>query len=219
MPFEKNENICKSCFDSFSKIKGLFCKRCGAPLKDGGAHCYDCKKDGKSVYFDVLRAPYMYETAIKKLIKKFKYSGRSFLAEELSVPMTDLIRKEAWDNQIDAVIAVPLHFFKKFKRGYNQSYLLARHIGLALQKETYENVLIRKKLTKPQFGLKKKQREKNLENTFVINPKLIERVKGKNVLLVDDVATTCTTANLCAKALKKAKTKKIFVIALARAKI
>ena len=65
LPFNGKNNICNSCFDGFEKNKGLICKRCSAPLKDGGAHCYDCK-DGKNIYFEVLKAPYVYQDKIKK---------------------------------------------------------------------------------------------------------------------------------------------------------
>jgi predicted amidophosphoribosyltransferase len=61
LPFNGKNNICNSCFDGFEKNKGLICKRCSAPLKDGGAHCYDCK-DGKNIYFEVLKAPMFIKT-------------------------------------------------------------------------------------------------------------------------------------------------------------
>ncbi|MDD2523727.1 MAG: ComF family protein [Endomicrobiia bacterium] len=215
--FNKKNNICAYCFDSFLKIEGLVCKKCSMPLQDGGAHCYDCK-DNKNIYFEVLKAPYVYKDNIKKIIKKFKYSNRYFLADELSQPMIDLIHKEDWCDSIDIILPVPLHFVKKFKRGYNQSYLLAKHIATSLHKPVYKDILLRKKNTKAQFGLGREEREKNLEDTFVVDKKYKDIIKGKKILLIDDIATTCTTVNQCAKVLKQSKVKKVFVVTIARAK-
>lgn len=171
LPFSEDKNVCDNCFNKFPKIKGLVCKVCSMPLEDGGAHCYDCR-DNKNIYFDILKSPYVYENNIKKLIRKFKYSSKSFLSKELAQPMIDLIYKEGWDKQIDVILPVPLHFLKKYKRGYNQSCLLAQHISEALGKNVYTNILLRKRYTKAQFGLGRKEREKNLENTFILNEKV-----------------------------------------------
>jgi len=217
LPFNGKNNICNSCFDGFEKNKGLICKRCSAPLKDGGAHCYDCK-DGKNIYFEVLKAPYVYQDKIKKVIKKFKYSDRTFLAADFACSMSKLIIKEEWCKDIDIIIPVPLHFIKQFRRGYNQSFLLAKHIGRYLNKPVCKDILFRKKNTKAQFGLGRQEREKNLENNFVLSDKYADFIKGKKVLLVDDVATTCTTINQCSKILKKSKAKKVYAVTIARAK-
>ncbi|MFA7073991.1 MAG: ComF family protein [Endomicrobiaceae bacterium] len=217
LPFNGKENICKACFEGFAKNEGLICKKCSVPLEDGGAHCYDCK-DNKNIYFEVLKSPYVYKDKIKKVIKKFKYSNRTFLSADLAHPMSDLITKEIWCKDIDLIIPVPLHFFRRFKRGYNQSFLLAKHIGESLNKPVYKNFLLRKKNTIPQFVLGREERERNLESNFVLNKKYTAAVRGKNILLVDDIATTCITVNQCSKVLRKSKAKRIFVVTIARAK-
>ena len=208
LPATTDTNICDACFKTFPKNNGLKCVICSMPLHDGGEHCYDCKHS--KIYFNFLKTPYIYSGNIKNLIHKFKYS------KELSKPMIDLVRKENWDKEIDLIIPIPLHFIKKILRGYNQTYLLSQHICFNLNKPLNNRVLLRTKYTKPQFGLNRKNRNENLENSFSVNKKHLNELKGKNILLVDDIATTCATANICSKLLKEAGAKKVFVIAIAR---
>lgn len=216
LPFNSKQNICEQCLQNLPKLEGLICHKCSLPLPDGGATCSDCKSN-KDIYFDVLKSPYTYSSKMKKLIKKLKYSKKTFLAKELSLQMANFIIKENIDKNIDIVIPVPMHWFKKWKRGYNQAELLADGISKIINNPIYNNILIRTKYTKPQFNLKKQQRQENLENMFAINKKYIDVIKNKRILLIDDVATTCSTANQCAKILKEHKVKNIIVVTLSRA--
>lgn len=215
LPFTSEQNICEQCLQNIPKLEGLICQKCSLPLLYGGATCPDCKSN-KNIYFDVLKSPYLYSSQIKKLIKKLKYSKKIFLVKDLSQQMANFIIKENIDKNIDVVIPVPMHWFKKWKRGYNQAELLAENISKIINKPLYRNALIRTKYTKPQFNLKKQQRQKNLKDIFVINKKYVNSLKNKNILLIDDVATTCSTVNQCSKVLKNAKNE-IVVVTLARA--
>ena len=217
MPLSAADNVCAQCLKTFPENNGLKCAVCSMPLKDGGEHCYDCKHS--KIYFNLLKTPYIYKDNIKKLIHKFKYSQRLFLAKDLAGPVADLILKENWDKQADIIIPVPLHFIKKFLRGYNQTSLLAREIAVKINKPFNEKIIVRKSYTKPQFGLNRNDRNENLKNSFSINKKYENILKGKTILLVDDVATTCATANVCAELLKKSGAKKVLVIAIARTEL
>lgn len=214
MPFPSEQNICDECLDNIPKLEGLICHKCSLPLPDGGATCSDCKTK-KDIYFEVLKSPYTYSVQMKKLIKNLKYSRKTFLAKDLSAKLAEFIIKENIDKNTDIVVPVPMHWFKKWKRGYNQAELLARNVAKIINKPVY-NALIRTKYTKPQFNLKKQERYKNLANMFDLNKKYIDIVKGKRIILIDDIATTCSTANQCAKVLKTLKCKTI-VVTLARA--
>ena len=214
MPFSSEQNVCNQCLENVPKLEGLICNKCSLPLPDGGATCSDCKNN-RDIYFEVLKAPYTYSTQMQKLIKKLKYSKRTFLAKDLSVKLAEFIVKENIDKNIDVVVPVPMHWFKKWKRGYNQAELLAKNVAELINKPVC-NALIRTKYTKPQFNLRKQERRENLENMFVLNKKYVEQIKNKRILLIDDIATTCSTANQCAKVLKNLKAK-VVVVALARA--
>ena len=214
--FKDNKNICDKCINTLPKLDGLVCHKCSLPLADGGATCSDCKET-KNIYFKVLKSPFVYTDKIRVLIKKLKYSQRPFLAKDLSKLMTDFIIKENIDKNIDIIVPVPIHWYKGLMRGYNQAALLAEGISKFLNKPVYNKTLTRTKYTKPQFKLKKQQRIENLEDMFAVNKKYADVLKEKNVLLIDDIATTCSTANQCSKVLKENKAKQVIVVTLARA--
>ena len=214
LSFNSEQNICNDCLEKLPKLDGLICHKCSLPLPDGGATCSDCKSN-KNIYFEILQSPYTYSGQIKKLIKKLKYSRKNFLTKDLSSLLADFIIKENIDKNIDVVVPVPMHWLKKWKRGYNQAELLAKDVSQIINKPMY-NALVRTKYTKPQFNLKKGQRKENLENMFAINKKYMDMIRGKKILLIDDIATTCSTSNQCAKVLNFFKCKTI-VVTLARA--
>jgi ComF family protein len=161
-----------------------------------------------------MRSAFLYEDKIREMILKFKYYNRTFLSADLSEEMIKVYEKHPFFQQTDFIIAVPSNFFRRFKRGYNQALLLARAVSLKTGKPSLENILFRKKLTKAQFKLSKKQRAKNIDGSFYVKNK--KAVEKKNILLIDDIATTAITASTCAKTLKKAGAKKVFVLTLAR---
>ena len=214
MSFSSEQNICDECLEKIPKLEGLICHKCSLPLPDGGATCSDCKNN-KDIYFEVLKSPYTYSIQMKKLIKNLKYLRKTFLAKDLSVELAKFILKENIDKNIDIIVPVPMHWFKKWKRGYNQAELLAENVAKLINKPVY-NALIRTKYTKPQFNLRKQERHQNLESMFDLNKKYVDVIRGKRILLIDDIATTCSTANQCAKVLKTLKIKTV-VVTLARA--
>jgi ComF family protein len=215
LPFNYKENICFECKKALPLNNGLTCQKCSLPLSDGGAMCNDCKRN-KDIFFNFLLSPYIYKDNITLLLKKFKYNKKTYLAKDLSYEMLNLIYEKNLNNQIDFVVPLPLHFLKKFKRGFNQAELLAKEIARNINKPIYSNLLIRTKYTTPQFNLNREERTKNLEKVFCVNKKYTDMIKNKNILLIDDIATTCTSANLCSKELKTMGAKNIFVITVAR---
>ncbi|AKL97903.1 ComF family protein [Endomicrobium proavitum] len=214
LPRGAKQRVCPSCFEGLTKNDGLICKKCGVFLPDGGEHCYACLKDRKRFSFDTLRSPYVYQDGVRKLILKFKYSGRMFLTKEFENSLADTAVKNNFHNLTECIIPVPLNFVRRVKRGYNQAELLAFGAASKISKPVYTNVLYRKKITKPQFKLAKSARIENVKNSFLV--KNIELIKNKNILLIDDVATTGATLSTCAAALKLAGAKKVFALTLAR---
>jgi ComF family protein len=161
-----------------------------------------------------MRSAYIYKDSVRKLILKFKYSDRMFLAGELAEGMIAVIRNNSFFDETDMVVAVPLSILRRIKRGYNQAQLLACELSKKISKPLVKNILIRKKITKPQFNLSKRERFENIKGSFGVRNK--DLIKNKNIMLVDDIATTSATASACAKALKEAGCKKVYVITLAR---
>ena len=157
---------------------------------------------------------YKKDVIAKKAILALKYNWVKDLAETLNV----YIEKER-DNikklEFDLIIPMPLHKYRLRERGFNQSSLIAQKISEISGKEIREDVLIRKTYRKPQAEIKKRDaREKNIRNIF----KVIDgdRITGKTILIVDDVATTGATLKECARVLKDSGASKIISFTLAQ---
>jgi ComF family protein len=207
-------SLCPKCLQKLKKIEGLTCVKCGVPLPDGGAHCHVCKKTHYA--FDKLVSAFEYSGGIKNLLYKFKYSGRHFLSKDLALQTHNAIKNNPTYKNADYIIPVPLHLLRRIKRGYNQAELLSQELSVLMNIPVLSNALKRTKRTKAQFSLGKAERAKNMESSFRLKPKYSTLLKGKTLLLVDDIATTCATLNECTKALKQSKPKTILAVTVAR---
>jgi ComF family protein len=152
---------------------------------------------------------------VKELIHHFKYSKKEYLARFLiSMLFKALETDTTFPESPELVIPVPLHWRKKMQRGFNQSELLAYHVGRYLEIDAQPTCLSRIKNTPPQTSLTSAQREDNVKGAFLV--KRPDVLKGKTVLLVDDVLTTGLTASECARVLKKTGAEKVYVLTVAR---
>lgn len=216
--------LCPECLSKYAPVESPICIRCGMMFKsrEGDDHlCEDCIKEVK--YFNIARAPGIYDRTLMKAIHCLKYRGKIQLARPLGMFLFAAFIR-FWDiDKIDLIIPVPLHAKRLKARGFNQAYLLVRkwkQLAVALCVETSavtidRDVLVRKKWTEPQTGLDRKKRLKNIKNAFKVNDG--SRIYGKRILVVDDVLTTGATVNECAKTLIKHGAKRVDVLALARA--
>ena len=186
--------------------------QCGAHLPDGGLTCFSCSKDHKK-HYDFIRSSAVFQDTIKHLIHKFKYQGKDFLNPYLSSLLINTFRSEPVFRLADVIIPVPMHWMKEFARGYNQSELLAKEVSRKLSIRFLPYVLIKSRLRKPQTRLKKEDRRLNAEGSYKVLDK--DKVKNKTVILVDDVCTTSSTINECARVLKDAGAKKVFGLTIA----
>jgi len=215
---------CPDCVSSFTAISSPICCCCGIMFKSrqGQDHlCGDCITRPKE--FRIARAAVAYDHQLMAVMHRFKYAGKI----QLAGPLGGLMRKaymRYWDREeVDLILAVPLHTIKFRKRGFNQSYLLIRRwksisapmvdkvVGIPINTD----ILIRSKETVSQTGLGRQQRLKNIKGAFRV--KIPEKVIAKKVLLVDDVYTTGATVNECARVLLKAGAERVDVLTVARA--
>ena len=190
-------------------------QRLPADAKSG--KCSRCQaKRLSGLYFAL---PYKEKTLTRKLIHQFKYEP---YLKDLSKTLVSILIEhfvisgkntdEIWENGV--LIPVPLDKNKIKIRSYNQAEELAKELSKILQIPVLANNLVKTKSTKPQMELSKDEREKNLDNAFKIkNP---AELAGKKIFLVDDVYTTGSTMEECAKILRSAGAKNIWGIVIAR---
>jgi ComF family protein len=147
-------------------------------------------------------------------IHHFKYGGKTHIAGSLGPLMASFAKR--WLKKMDSclMMPVPLHPKRLRERGFNQSLLLARHIASVLGAELDFLTLRRVRDTKPQTGLHRDERRKNVRRAFELTDRNV--VKGRSIILVDDVATTGSTLNECARVLKRSGSDKVLCLVLAR---
>jgi ComF family protein len=151
-----------------------------------------------------------YEGSLRSLVHLFKYSGMKPLAR----PLGEYLRRAVdEDQEFDVVVPVPLHWRKRWNRGFNQAELLAREVARK-RGTSAMRALRRKRPTATQAGLSSAGRKRNVTGAFALRSGA--DVRGKRILLVDDVMTTGATANACANALKSGGAKSVSLATLAR---
>jgi len=151
-----------------------------------------------------------YEGTLRQLIHLFKYSRMKPLAKPLAEYLAAALPR---DQRFDIVVPMPLHWRRRWQRGFNQSELLAR-VTARRSGIPMVNAVRRVRATESQAGLSNAQRRDNVSGAFRVKDG--GRVQGLRVLLIDDVMTTGATAAACAQALKRAGAKSVALLALAR---
>jgi ComF family protein len=207
--------FCSTCQGKISFITDNFCPICGMPflVSPAGTHiCGNCL--GNKPYYTKARAVAGFETVIMDAIHKFKYGRNVSTGNSLCLFMANFSFPDFNFSEYSLVIPVPLHIKRLRDRGFNQSLLLAKEMGEKYNLPVNFSLLKRSKFTLTQTGLNKAEREKNIKGAFVVANR--EKVKGENIILIDDVYTTGATVNECAKVLLKAGAQKVSVLTLSR---
>ena len=161
--------------------------------------------------FDAAYSFGFYEDELRELIHLFKYGRIETLAKPLGKLLASALPRE---QSFDVIVPMPLHWRKRWQRGFNQSALLAREIGRRTNFPV-SGLLRRVKNTAAQAGLTNARRRLNVSGAF--QAKRRAALTGQRVLLIDDVMTTGATAASCARALKKAGAAQVTLLTLARA--
>lgn len=207
------QGLCPDCFNKIDFIGAPYCPRCGCPYENATQGlCGQCLKE-KHPLFRMSRSAYRYTDASKPLILSFKFYDKTDNAPVLA-QMMHRAGADIFKAGVDVIVPIPLHFSRLLKRRYNQSALLARCLGkLSGVKVNYTSVL-RHRHTRPQVEFSGHARVKNVKDAFRV--KHPERIKGKRILLIDDVMTTGSTLRECALVLKKAGAVSIDTLTVAR---
>lgn len=213
---ESNQIVSAEVWQDLHFLSEPECDHCGLPFEfeiEGRHLCLDCEQAPPN--YDQARALLRYEETSRPIILGFKHGDQTHMAPILGQMMAG--RARCWAEQIDYIIPVPLHYRRLVKRRYNQASLLAKPIAQTLQKPVLHEALKRMKNTAPQGHQSRAERHSNMAGAFDVEAGMAEALKGRNILLIDDVLTSGATVNQCAKTLKKYGADKVFVLCLARA--
>jgi ComF family protein len=215
-PFDTAALFCRSCSQGVTPIVSPFCPQCGIPFvsrKGDGHMCVDCLRE--KPFFRKARAYGIYERGLLEAIHQFKYGKKLSRAR----PLAALVRQtffQFWNrDDIDLMVPVPLHKKRLRERAFNQAYLLIAKWAKRERISFDGMALWRRRWTCPQTGLNRKERFGNMNRAFAVRKP--EIIRGKRILLVDDVYTTGATVNACARALMGAGAELVDVLTLARA--
>jgi len=205
--------VCTQCWAKIKRNIPPFCRSCGRHLEKPLQNiCPACVR--RKLHFDRAFSPCVYEGVLKELIHAFKYQGKDYLGPTLSRLMIEFIEEYNLPMELlDLVIPVPLHRARLREREFNQAQILSNHIARKFNKKVLPDTLRRLRFTKTQTELEIDERLLNVKNSFTATQK--EEIKGKNILLVDDVLTTGATCSEAAYALKEAGANIVFVLTLA----
>ncbi len=206
--------MCKSCLEPPAPLSAeYFCVSCNTPFEndfplDDEGRCGLCRAGLRG--FDAAYSFASYDGRLRELVHLFKYGRMKPLARPLGRMMTAALPR---DRHFDLIAPMPLHWLRRWQRGFNQSELLAREISRRTGLPLVAGVR-RKRRTEAQAGLSNTKRRQNVTGAF---EGIRRRVADRRVLLIDDVMTTGATAAACALALKRAGAKRVELLTLARA--
>lgn len=208
--------VCGECLASLRPEESPFCLCCGAFFDGAGEPhiCGSCLESPPP--FACHRSFGRYRGVLKDLILLYKFRGASLLGPILAGEAYSALGREEglwWEGK--ALVPVPLHPKRERERGFNQSALLARELASRSGLEVVEKALVRTRNVPPQSTLEAVRRARNVRGIFDVKDP--DRIRGRVIVLVDDVYTTGATIKECAMTLLKAGAAEVRGITLARA--
>lgn len=204
------DEACGACLTAVSRIEPPACPHCGRARDE--CVCREHKN-----FYTAVASPFYYEGAARKCIRRLKFSGKTGCAQFLAREMAGAARASFGQKAIDITAYVPMSKKEIKARGYNQSRYLALAAARELSVEFGDAVLVKLYETRAQRTLKAGERSGNLAGVFdVADPR---RVQGKTVLLCDDIITTGTTLNECARILLLSGAEEVLCLTAAATKM
>ena len=206
-----NNRLCELCSSAMPKNDGKVCKKCGRKAFSEGV-CLTCKRQMPEFTLGI--SPFLYEGLAASLINRFKNGERylqNFFAEEMLKSLREKRTAEEIKNYL--LVFVPMTKEKELKRGYNQARELAAVISKELGIAIDEEILIKTRETGEQKKLSYKERAENLKGAYRVRKR--KALKGKTILLIDDIITTGSTGSECARVLKNAGARDVIFLTAA----
>jgi ComF family protein len=211
----EHNSLCAECWNKVHFITDPLCHRCGLPFEyelGESALCARCM--AQPPVFTEARSVFRYDEHSRAPLLALKYHDQTQLAPVLAEWLARAGRPYLEKTQ--AILPVPLHYWRFVQRRYNQAALLAQALAKQSGIQMLPDTLVRTRATHTQSGLTRRQREANMRGAFRVPDARRKHVCGLSVLLVDDVMTTGATLDACARALHDAGVVDVYVLTLAR---
>jgi len=211
-----NKLICSHCEKKILS-KRSYCLHCALPLNKNADYCGDCLT--KTYLFDHIHALGDYHKPLSTLIKQLKYQHKLIAGELLASLLAQSILLRYSNTQLsefDFLLAVPLHPKKLQSRGFNQAQIICDYLHQKLQIPMLKDYILRNKETLAQEGLSLHKRKKNLQGAFICNKEMKKALKGKHIVIIDDVVTTGATINSLCGVLREIGVNNITIFCISR---
>ncbi|PIS23033.1 hypothetical protein COT49_02415 [candidate division WWE3 bacterium CG08_land_8_20_14_0_20_40_13] len=210
---KEGQFLCPSCESKIDYFTKEICIVCQKPSIKGFTHHTCATKFTPERIYSV----FFYHGIVRKAILSAKY-GKAYKALD---PLIDIFSESIAESGVDfglesIVIPIPLHFLRKIDRGYNQAEYIADRLAKYFHLKIDTTALKRQTFTSKQAKLTKVERKRNVENAFVVSADRVSQVKGKDIVLVDDIETSGATMLSASKALKQAGCRYIYCIAFSK---
>lgn len=200
--------ICPACRSKLPAITPPICHRCGMPQPDGEL-CSACLNYQHDI--DGIRSPFRFEGVIRQAVHQLKYNNLRHIADSLAGLLDDYLSANPIPGEV--LVPVPLHSRRLRERGYNQSHLLAKKLCKLTGLPVVADYISRKRQASPQTKTASvSQRRSNVAGAFICHGNL----KGRKVILIDDVATSGATLDACAATLKSTGAASVWGLTIAR---
>jgi competence protein ComFC len=208
-------HLCAGCAGQVRRIEAPYCDRCSEPFEGAITDAFECANCGdRDLHFDCAVAAYLSRGVVREFIHRFKYDRERFLRLPLAAWLADALADARLMQQpFDAIVPVPLHPTRFRERGFNQAALLAELLSLQTAVPLLD-CLQRTRYTTTQTRLDRHERMENLRNAFRVRTGAV--LEARHLLLVDDVFTTGSTVDECARVLRLAGAASVRVATVAR---
>lgn len=205
--------LCDHCAEIFHWAGEKTCRKCGKILSEDYRHslCYDCRELDHA--FDKGYTCVQYGLHERALLMDYKYNGKGYIGRKLGDILFDRMMQE--EEQPDLIVPVPMHRKKEQKRGYNQAAVMAQQLARRWKIPYAPKLLVRVRETAPMRGLGAFERYDNLRGAIAVSKKAADCIRGKQILLVDDIYTTGSTMDVCSEALRQKGADRICILSFA----
>jgi ComF family protein len=204
----EGQYICNTCLEKLPLISPPVCTKCGRPLTEQNT-CPGCIEG--PIVIEGIRAPFLFHGVIRKAVHELKYRNLKAIAPLLAGLLYDYIQENPIPG--DVLVPVPIHRKRLRERGYNQSSLIAHELGRKSGLPVIEDCLIRSINTPPQVRtISAAERRENIAGAFACRN---DSLRGRQVILIDDVSTSGATLNTCAELLKEAGAASVWGLTIA----